>query len=163
VITDAKLALTKIASPPGDDTLKWKGGLTLPPATTVDPLTTGVRILIDGAQGTILDAVIPGGAYDKGSKTGWKSNNGKSSYKNPSGILGIRKVAIQQSTKVPGLVRFAIVGKGGSYAVDLDDPQLSATLVLGPAGAACGVADFPGPPPAPTCVAKLAKGKVSCK
>jgi hypothetical protein len=163
VITDAKLALGKLASPPSDDTLKWKGALTLPPATTVDPPATGVRIVIDGAQGTVLDAVIPGGAYDKGTKTGWKSKDGKSSYKNPDGILGVVKVAIQVSTKVLGLVRFSVAGKAGRYPVAEADLPLGATLVLGQAGAACGVADFPGPPPTPTCVAKLAKGKVSCK
>jgi len=163
LVTGAKLALNKVTSPPEDDTLNWKGAFILPPATTVDPLTTGVRILVDGAHGTILDAVIPGGAFDKGSKRGWKSKNGKFSYKNPAGILGIRKVAIQESTKVAGLVRFAVAGSGGTYPVDLENPQLRATLVLGSTGAACGEADFPGPPPAPTCVAKLAKGKVSCK
>jgi hypothetical protein len=163
VINGAKLALGKIASPSGDDTLKWKGSLMLPPATDVDPTATGVRIVIDGELGTVLDAVIPGGAYDKRTKTGWKSKDGKVSYKNPGGILGIVKVAIQVSTKVPGLVRFSVAGKAGSYPVGAGDLPLSATLVLGQAGATCGTADFPGPRPTPACVAKLAKGKVSCK
>lgn len=162
-ITGAKLTLNKVASPPGDDTLAWKGALTLPQATTIDPVTTGVRILIAGAHGTIIDAVIPGGEYDKGSKTGWKSKNGKSSYKNPNGILGIGKITIQEAKKVPGLLKFAIGGKGGSYAVDFEAPELNATLVLGEEGAPCGTSAFPGPPPTPTCVAKVAKGKVSCK
>jgi hypothetical protein len=162
-ITGAKLNLGKLAAPGGDDTLALKGEMMLAAPVDIDPLATGVRITVDGEDGRIVDAVIPAGAYDKQTKTGWKSKNGKSSYKNPAGIDGIGKVTIQVSTKTPGLVRFTVAGKSGDYILDLENvaPQLRATLLLGPEE--CGEVEFAGPAPAPACATKAAKGKVQCK
>jgi hypothetical protein len=160
-ITSAKLNLGKLAAPGGDDTIALKGEMMLDTPVTIDPATTGVHITVDGEDGRIVDATIPATPYDKQTKTGWKAKNGKFSYKNPAGIDGIGKVAIQVSAKTPGLVRFTVAGKRGDYAVDLDDtePELSATLLLGPDAEECGTVAFA----APACVAKPGKGKVQCK
>lgn len=158
-----KLALSKLAAPAGDDALSFKGNLTFGAPPDIAPETTGVRIVVQGPQGPIVDAVIPGGLYDKPTKTGWKAKNGKFSWKGATGIDGITKVAIKKSSKVPGLVSFVVSGKTGSYAVTLADLPLAGILRLGPDAGECGEAEFPGPPTGPTCVAQLAKGKVSCK
>jgi len=69
------------------------------------------------------------------------------------------------SAKVPGLVRFTVAGKAGAYPVELEDaePQLRASLLVGPDDGECGEVEFAGPPPGPACVAKVTKGKVRCK
>src|SRR5439155_1226324 len=65
-IADAKLALGKLGARAGDDTLAFKGRVTVPVAPAIDPVKTGVRVLVDGE----LDATIPGGAFDPGTRTG---------------------------------------------------------------------------------------------
>jgi hypothetical protein len=159
-IRKAKLALGKLAPPPGDDTITFKGQMTVPAAPAIDPMTTGVRVLF----GNVLDATIPAGAFDPTTKTGWKQKNGSFKYQNnQGGILGIEKVALVVSTKTPGLVHFALGGKTGSYAVDPAHLPRQATFILAAAAGQCGDADFAGPAPAPVCVYKPKHGQVQCK
>ena len=160
-IADAKLALGKLGARAGDDTLAFKGRVTVPVAPAIDPVKTGVRVLVDGE----LDATIPGGAFDPATRTGWKAKkNGAFTYHNgQGGILGIAKVALKPSSKTPGLVQFAVAGKTGSYAVDPAHLPRQATLILDAAAGQCGDASFAGPPPAPLCVYKAKRGKVQCR
>ena len=44
VVTDGKLALTKLQTPPGDDGLSWSGTLAPVPGAPPDPLASGVRV-----------------------------------------------------------------------------------------------------------------------
>src|SRR6266571_4594472 len=160
-ITGAKLALGKLGAPAGDDTLVFKGRMTVPVAPAIAPVTTGVRVLVDG----VLDATIPGGAFDPATETGWKvKKNGAFAYHNgEGGILGIAKVALKPSSQAPGLVQFAVAGKTGSYTVDPAHLPRHATLILDAAAGQCGDAGFAGPPPAPVCVYKAKRAKVQCK
>src|SRR6266404_2411271 len=160
-IMGAKLALGKLGAPAGDDTLAFKGRMTVPVAPAIDPVTTGVRVLVDG----VLDATIPGGTFDPATETGWKAKkNGAFTYHNgQGGILGIVKVALEPSSKAPGLVQFAVGGKTGSYAVDPAHLPRQATLILDAAAGQCGDAGFVGPAPAPVCVYKAKHAKVQCK
>lgn len=160
----AQLSLGKLATPPGDDTLAFKGEMTVPANPALDPVASGVRVLIHDGGGTVLDAAIPGGAFDQGTGIGWKAKKGTFKYRNGAGgILGIVKVVLKASTKVPGLVRFAVVGKNGGYATGPSDLPLRAALVVDAAAGQCGDAAFPGPPPAPACTYKAKAGKVQCK
>jgi hypothetical protein len=112
----------------------------------------------------VLDVTIPGGGFDAGSKTGWKAGkNGSFSYQSGAGgILGITKLGLKTSAKKPGLIKFAVTGKNGSYPVDPAHLPTRATLVVGSAGQ-CGDASFAGPAPAPVCAYKAKSGKVQCK
>ena len=154
VIAKAKLALGKLAPPAGDDTLVFKGRMTVPTSPALDPVTTGVRVLVDG----VLDATVPGGAFDPGTKTGWKAKNGSFKYQGDP-----FKVALKTSAKTPGLVQFAVAGKRGSYVVDPAHLPRQATLIVDAAAGQCGDASFAGQPPAPTCVYKAKNGKVQCQ
>src|SRR5437867_9689300 len=161
VITGARLALGKLGAPAGDDTLAFKGRMTVPVAPAIDPVTTGVRVLVDG----VLDATIPGGAFDPATETGWKvKKNGAFTYHNgQGGILGIAKVVLKASSKTPGLVQFAVAGKTGTHVVDPVHLPRQATLILDAAAGQCGDASFAGPPPAPLCVYKARRARVQCK
>ena len=160
-VAGAKLALGKLGAPAGDDTLAFKGRMTVPVAPAIDPVTTGVRVLVDG----VLDATIPGGAFDPATRTGWKAKkNGAFTYHNgQGGILGIAKVALKPSSKTPGLVQFAVGGKTGTHVVDPAHLPRQATLILDAAAGQCGDASFAGPPPAPLCVYKARRARVQCK
>jgi hypothetical protein len=155
-IAKAKLAIAKLATPAGDDTLAFKGALTLT-GPSPDPLASGVHVLIDDAAGVVLDATVPGGA-------GWSAKNGTSKYRDDAGAIhGITKVVVKASTKIPGLFTFVVQGKGGSYPADPAALPLHGSFVLDASAGQCGDAAFPGPAPAPACAYKAKAGKVQCK
>src|SRR2546430_1498627 len=115
-ITGAKLALGKLGAPAGDETLVFKGRITVPVAPAIDPVTTGVRVLVDG----VLDATIPGGAFDPAPTTGWKvKKNGAFAYHNgEGGILGIAKAAPKPSSQAPGPAPVAVARQAGGHTPD---------------------------------------------
>src|SRR5262249_1146023 len=132
--TKPTLTATKLLSPLGDDKLSIKGQAVVPTTPTLDPLGRGVRVLLSGATGTmLLDATIPGGAYDSLTKTGWKVNAVHTSwtYKSPgTGTDGIDKVGVKVDPNVPGAIKFGVKGKNGSYPLAAIDLPVTATLVL---------------------------------
>jgi hypothetical protein len=70
-----------------------------------------------------------------------------------------------KSSKVPGLVKFGVTGKKGSYVVTPSKLPPTALLVLAPPAAAtpqCAGASFPGPSPAPSC-AFTSSSSLKCK
>jgi len=153
-VARAKLMLGKLAPPAGDDTLAFEGEMRIPTSPAVDPVATGARVIV----GEVVDLTIPGGAFDPATKTGWKAKQG--SFKYHGGTL---KVSLAASTKTPGLVKFMVAGKTGSYVVDPAHLPRQATLILDAAAGQCGEAGFAGPAPAPVCVYKAKRGKVQCK
>jgi cysteine-rich repeat protein len=136
-----KLTIGKLHTPPGDDTLRFEGMLTLPSPVSpaLDPIANGVRLLID-ATGTVLDTTVPGGPDWAANRSGtkWTYRN-----KSPTPPGGIYKVVIQdRSAATPGLVKVAVNGKAGSFAVSSDGLPTSARLIIAPSGGQCGDASF---------------------
>ena len=111
----------------------------LPQTPTVRCDLNGVRMIVQKQDGsTIIDTTLPPGAYNTTAKVGWKVNGTttKFTYKNsginPNPLIdGINKTSIGLSTKTPGLVKWGVSGKLGSYGpiVQADLP-LKATLIL---------------------------------
>ena len=125
-------------------------------------------------NGTVLDATIPGGAYNSVTKVGWKVNSSHTTwnYRNAGTstplISGINKVVIKdRSTKSPGLVQFSVGGKNGSYPVPPSKIPVKGTIVIDSPKAMtgqCGEATFPGPPPAiPACIFYSSGATLKCK
>jgi hypothetical protein len=167
-----KITIVKLGTPPGDDRLKFTGQFGNVPVTpTIDPVTKGIRILLNDDTGAVvLDAILPGGAYNAATRVGWKANGAGTSwlYKNAGNpvplIGGIIKVSLKKQ-KTPGLFKFSISGKNGSYAVPGANLPVTGTLVIDSPFAAtgqCGEAFFPGPPPVPSCTLSPT-GTLKCK
>ena len=148
--------------------LKLRGEITLPfpfsPA--LDPSTSGARILItDASEVTVLDAAIPGGAYDYATQSGWKSNPSRTrwSYRNGlGGVQGIVKLSLKISS-TPGLVQLSASGRNGSYTVARSGIPVHVTLAVDSSAGQCGEASFAGPPPSPSCAFSSSGRALGCK
>lgn len=131
-----KIVVGKLNTPPGDDKLAIVGNFTnatLPPLGGL--VTTGIRFVLDKVGGQVVDVTIPGGAFDKNSKIGWRVNGPGTSatYVNGSASpnQGITSVSVRK-TKTPGQVKFTIRGKKSTYPVSVGQTPLNVTLVLAP-------------------------------
>ncbi|HLK13067.1 MAG TPA: hypothetical protein VKW76_16950 [Candidatus Binatia bacterium] len=169
----AKLEIKGMNLPPGHDRLTFVGVATgLPTSSPIDPVSTGLRVLIDGTPttGNVLDVTVPPGAFDSATGVGWKANTSASNflYLDPAGLQGITKVHLRLRRETPGEVKFVVVAKNATFnaGFPIAPAQLPLTglLVLDPplgANGQCAEATFPGPAPAPSCTASTAS--VRCK
>ena len=141
-ITPTYVKIGRQATPPGDDTLSWKGELVLAPSTpSIDPSATGVRLLLAHASSTELDLVVPGGPLGGSPAVGWRSISGvKWLYgdKRPSPPGGITKIAIQRVPSLPGRLKFKVKGKQAALPPVAGNPPLAVALVLAPPAATAG-------------------------
>jgi hypothetical protein len=138
-----QLKLTKQDTPPGDDGLLLKGTLEgLPTTPPVDPVTHGMHVMLqDSGDGTVVDALIPGGA-------GWKANKkGTALSWTGAPIGGIQKIALKRSSSRPDRVKFLITGSNGTFAVPPALLPVNGTLIFTTALAnagECGEVRFGG-------------------
>lgn len=161
----ARLTIRKVTPPAGDDGLQFSGSFTVTGSVSqaLDPVAAGVAMRLVDPPGVALHVRIPGGAYDRATKTGWKvSALGTrwtyfSGTGTPSG--GITRVAlVDKSAMTPGLVTFRFTGRNGSYGVST---AVDAEVML-PPSSQCFEATFPAVPPAtPSCV--LSRTTLRCK
>jgi hypothetical protein len=165
-VTNAKLTIAGLDTPPGDDKLKLRGKLTLPAPFNppLDPVAHGVRVEVARAMGGVTETAVPSGALDKKTKSGWKVNGAatawKFSSKTPVGPLGVTKVSIKSVPKTPGLLKIAVTGKNGSVPVVRADLPLTATVTLERV-VQCGQATFTGANQ--SCALNRKQSKVTCK
>jgi hypothetical protein len=142
-ILPTSIAVSKLDTPPGDDRLAINLTLlNMPSSPVLNPVANGVRVLLQrtGSHTTMIDATIPGGAYDKTTRTGWLVNPAGTAFTYRNGtaspVAGITSVGVRQLTK--GRTRLTVVGKNGNYAVPVGDSALKATVVLDPPTAETG-------------------------
>jgi hypothetical protein len=153
-VQDGKLVLTKLKTPPGDDGLTWSGLLAPLVGASPDPVATGVRVLVADASATLLDVTVPGGAYDKLTKTGWKVK--RTTWTWQGALSGLTKVKLVGKT--PGTVKLTVTVRGAAFPPRTALP-LRARLVVDGAAGRCGETAFT----AAGCVEQTTKGKVTCK
>src|SRR5262249_52518032 len=110
-----KITIVKLLTPPGDDKLKFKGAMTIPPQggdPVLNPVANGARLLItDATNATVLDVTVPGSAYNVNTRAGWKVNGSATTftYLNAGTVVpllqGIKKFGLKRSTKITGQVK----------------------------------------------------------
>ena len=169
--TKHKLTASKLTAPAGNDKLGLKGQATIPLVPTLDPVANGVRVLVVAATGAdIVDTTIAPGAYDSGTRTGWRANGAGTAWtwKGPgTATQGIVKVTIKRKPQIPGFVKFKVSGKNGTYTATAPDLPVTGILVLDPPAAISGQcieARFPATPPAkPSCSLRSNGATLLCK
>ena len=137
-VSRPQVLLLKLDKPAGEHKAKIAGNIQLPIPIDpeLDPLLNGVRLAVrDNAGNAVIDVEIPGGAFDKATKKGWKRNGKGNVFKwtSKTGIDGIIKVLLREgSPKAPGLVKFLVGAKNGSFATDAANLPLNVGIDLGP-------------------------------
>jgi len=157
--TGARIKIGKLNSP-GGAVLKMKGRMAVPTTPPIDPANRGVRILLAAQDRSMLDVIIPGG-------TGWTVNRAGTAwrYRNPREAHGITMARIRMLS-APGLLRFLVSGRHGTYGVSPAEMPLKGTLVIdSPVARAgqCGELLFTGLAPAPHCAFNTKHGTLRCK
>src|SRR5215831_18171019 len=128
VVEHPRLKLGRLDTPPGDDTLSFRANIAALPNAGTDnyPPVDGVRVLLEtAAQATVLDATIPGGAYDATTRVGWKVSHhlaalfDRLTYINRSGaaIGGIERISIFRKLNNGSVYRVSVLGRKGSYPI----------------------------------------------
>jgi hypothetical protein len=171
----AKVTVGRLNTPPGDDTAKIKGRcLPFQEAPAIDPMTNGVRLVMqDSNGGTPMDVTLPGGAYSTVTKAGWKVHSFPTGmtaqYKNAGTVVplinGIKKLKFVIKSG-QGITKFSAVGKNGSYPLVPGDEPVKVTFVADPPYAMngqCCEMTFPGPAPAPSCAFNGNASTLRCK
>lgn len=139
-VTKPRLYVGVLNKEPGKHKLAFSGTAPIPGVPPLDLVASGVRFVIDDAQGdVVIDTTIPGGAWDALLKRGWRDNGrGGFFYKNNGAPLndGVFSVTVNELRATPGTYQFRVKGKDGTYPVALSDLPLRVTLVLDPPDAA---------------------------
>lgn len=134
-IVKPTILVKRLHTPPGDDTIKFTGTVTVPTTPEIDPLEKGIRIRFEDVDGNeVLDATIPGGAYNAALRTGWKKTAAGWKYRNVGRIVplvkGIHAITLTKDKVVPGRIKFLITGKKGAYDVVPSDIPLKVSFVV---------------------------------
>lgn len=71
-----------LQTPGGDDFVKIIGTASLPPGTVLNPRSTGARVVVRAADGSVLfDVSVSPGAFDPVTKVGWQVTGGGKVHK----------------------------------------------------------------------------------
>ena len=156
-VEDAKLTLSRLKAParrrsrsPGQArSRRWRARRRI-------RSSPGVRMRRDRRRrrASLLDVAVPGGAYDKAIKTGWKVK--KTTWTWQGATDGLTKVKLVGKT--PGTLKVRVSAKNASLPSSPALP-LQARLVADGTTGRCGDTRFA----ATACVAQVGKGKVTCK
>jgi ELWxxDGT repeat protein len=108
VLQGARLEFGRLDTRTYDDRVRVRGQFPASAPSPVDPLARGVRLLVHGAPGTpSLDLTIPGGAYDRIFRRGWKVNRSATTWTYTDG--GTRRAKVRR------------LASTGDLAVDVRD------------------------------------------
>jgi len=165
----ARIVLTKLTGPPGDDRFLLRGRLTVPSLTALAgiAMVSGLGVTVaDRTRGVVVDARLPPGTLEKATRRGWRMRDAgllwRYTDKNPSPPGGLRRARLDYEGKddVGRMVVTVLVkGHGVSYATDL---TAEATLTLDAGSGPCFRARFPGAP-GPRCRRTAGGATVRCR
>lgn len=168
-IQKAKLTMSKLNAPSGDDRVQLKGMIQLPPGPAVDPIIHGLRLLITDGSGTaMVTATIPPGIFDPNTRTGWRSNANGTVFSfrnggNDPDLGGVQRIILKVNPSAPGALRLVLIGRDGDYI----KPDTAPVTVMVNANAAapgqCAELQFNALAFGPKCTALNSGARLVCR
>lgn len=162
--TRAKITAKHLSLPEGDDVLVISGDVSTS-GVAIDPVSQGVRILYGDQSGVIFDRLVPPGAYDGSTRSGWIALATGYKYVNRAGTLDLARVQLRR--RGDGEYDVRIRGRNGSYAGDPGALPVYVVLRTGDSVADddwCAEWRFPATPPAPgSCVLSRSQNRLRCR
>lgn len=150
------LRLRKVQGPGTFATRFYYVGILAGPVGPIDPMSTGLRLVIavPGADIETIDVTIPAGPYDEIEEQGWSLGSpGTYAYRDSHGsVLGIMRVLVKEVES--GDLKVSLFGQNGLFPLPLteypdpatirDDPFLladpvAATTILDPSVTTAGL------------------------
>jgi uncharacterized delta-60 repeat protein len=115
-------------------------GLQATPA--IDPVAKGLRLLVeDGGRGIVADTMVPPGAYDPGTRTGWRvASNGtrwKFSAPQAPGRLRVRRASVKMKPGDPSGIAVEVRSNRGEFTRGLRPVPYAADIVFDGLAAQC--------------------------
>lgn len=149
--TSARLVATDLATVGCDDRFTLNGTFTPPPSPPIDPMTAGLRVVVRNAAGdALVDETVPAGAYDNGTRAGWRVYTTGTSmtwkFVRPAGGGAVRRAVVKKRARTGDALKIGVKGSAVCFAAPSSLP-LSATVVLTPPRALtgqCGEVHFAG-------------------
>lgn len=138
-LADARLTLSRLKPPAGDDQLKLNAVIAVPSSPPINPAAQGLRLILTTRSGSVAaDLTAPPGA-------GWKANGSGTSwkYRNTAATSGIQLAKLRAMPD--GTVRVKLKARGLALAAAAADTPPVARIVLGAPTAApgqCGASAF---------------------
>jgi hypothetical protein len=134
-MSQPRLGLSRLSAPGDDDRLRIKALVEVPSNPKIDPLEKGLRLVLAGPLGVVLDAVLEPRAFDSESRAGWRADGEhRWSYKNAGTevprVAGITSVGLRQDENDPGRLRVVVLGRGGDMQRALGQTALTLSVIL---------------------------------
>lgn len=131
-IMTSKLTVGHLGPPAGDETLTFKGTAAISAAPPFDPVSSGIRLVLQDASGaTIADVTLPPGAYDAVTRAGWSATSTTWRFRNRGAAAatgGVHKVTLKRLPA--GQLAFRVSARAGSFPVTAGSLPLRAWLVV---------------------------------
>jgi hypothetical protein len=171
----AKVRLSKILNPAGDERIALGGFLQVPRTSApIDPITYGFSFkILDSGGAEILSRIIPPGESFDREDPGWTANKAGTRwrFKDRSGATAdgiIAAVVTDKGRRSPGLYQFRVTGKEADFQVDAADAPLQLVVVFGngaqtAAGECGGIAFNPEVAERPNCKVPNNLKSVTCR
>ncbi len=168
-LVGTRLSLTKLTAPGGDDRMRLRVSAMLPRGPALNPIATGLTLLISDAIDTIaVAATIPGGDFDRATRTGWQVNAGGNvfnfrSQSDDPALAGVRRITLKADAS-RSRVRLVVLGRDSIYGRPSATP-IRVTANFNPTvPGQCAETDFPvftGPPP--RCMYLNSGARLTCR
>jgi hypothetical protein len=129
-----------VETPAGDDKLTLQADFTVG-NPIIEPIANGLTAWLDDANLVVVaDIALPAGAYDAGTRTGWRSNSAGTSwtFKHPTGIVGVTRASVRAVGGSSGTFRVKLKGKKSGYGLAGSVGPWRAGVALSPTQCATG-------------------------
>jgi cysteine-rich repeat protein len=164
-----KMTLSKLDLPVGNDRFRLKASGVLPDGPPIDPVTNGLALRVtDGLDIVAVEATIPGGAFDRFTRSGWRVNGNfnvftfRSQSDDPD-LGGIRRITLKTNPTQPRAFKIVVVGREGVYVKPTEAPVTVATKITPQAPGQCAESQFNAFEGGPRCVFLNNSARLICR